>query len=277
MTALPITDEIIAAVAQIVDDANSDGKYREPTHSDIEFYVKRCRLEGADPKLQGQTVGKEKRVRATLSWALDNNPEAGSRLIEQLLAKVRAVGGFREASQNFVGSEAIRNAAAAFDSEGFYLSLDGEIRPKVLDSLRGAEMTSALTAYARRAQKGVQDAALLAGTGKDLLEATAAHVLQTKTGSYPTHTNFQGLLGQAFIALDLAVPEMPPQPGEPATKEVERLLFQTACAVNRLRNREGTGHGRPWLPKLSQAEARVAVELVGCIAGYLLERLQERR
>ncbi len=273
--ALPITDTIIAAIAKLVDDSKTGGEYREPTHSDIEFYVNRCGLTSADPKAQGQTVGKAKRVRAILSWAHDNNPNAGSKLIEQLLAKVRASGGFRDQSSNFVGSEAIENAIAAFDMEGFDLSKDGDIRPKILESLKGRDLTQALGAYARRAQKGVEDAALLSGTGKDLLEATAAHILQTKYGSYPNGANFQGLLGQAYIALGLAVPEQSPQPGESPTKALERAMFETACAINRLRNKQGTGHGRPWLPTLSKTEATAAIEMVGSIASYLLSKLNE--
>lgn len=275
--ALPITDTIIAAVAQLVDDSKSGGEYRESTHSDIEFYVGRTGLTSADPKSQGQIVGKAKRVRAVLSWAIDNNPEAGSKLIEQLLSKVRAAGGFRSESQNFVGSEAIQNAIVAFNTEGYDLSKDGDIRPKVLESLRGRELTQALEAYARRAQKGVQDAALLSGTGKDLLEATAAHILQTKWGSYPSNANFQGLLGQAYVALGLAVPEQDPQPGESPTKALERAMFQTACAINHLRNKQGTGHGRPWLPTLTNADAQAAIEMVGCIASFLLSKLNESR
>lgn len=37
--ALPINDTIVAAVAQIIDDSKSNGQYRDPTHSDIDFYV----------------------------------------------------------------------------------------------------------------------------------------------------------------------------------------------------------------------------------------------
>ena len=67
---VPLSDSIIIAVARLVDDAQAD-KSREPTHSDLEFQFNRARLIQADPKSQGQTVGKAKRVRAVLSWALD--------------------------------------------------------------------------------------------------------------------------------------------------------------------------------------------------------------
>ncbi|QJR28217.1 abortive infection family protein [Limnobacter profundi] len=272
---LPITETIIAAIAQLVDDSKSNGEYREPSHSDIGFYVERTQLTEADPKANGQSVGKAKRVRAILSWAIDNNSLAGSKLIELLMSKVRASGGFRQQSVNFVGNEAIDNAIAAFSTEGFELARDGEIRPRVLENLRGKDLTDALRAYSRRAQKGAHDAALLSGTGKDLLEATAAHVIQVKYGAYPMGANFQGLLGQAYMALGLTVPEQPPQPGEPPIKALERSLFQSACAINKLRNKEGTGHGRPWLPSLSLTEATAAIELVGTISGFLLARLDE--
>lgn len=50
------------------------------------------------------------------------------------------------------------------------------------------------------------------------MEATAAHVLQTINGGYPGGANFHSLLGMASVALDLAVPELPAQPGEPPVK-----------------------------------------------------------
>jgi hypothetical protein len=64
----------------------------------------------ADPKALGQTVGKAKRVRAILSTALDAAPDKGELLTAALIALVRAKGGFRETSPNFVGKEAIVDA-----------------------------------------------------------------------------------------------------------------------------------------------------------------------
>ena len=37
--ALPINDKIVAAVAQLIDYSKSNGQYRDPTHSDIDFCV----------------------------------------------------------------------------------------------------------------------------------------------------------------------------------------------------------------------------------------------
>lgn len=271
---LPITDTVIAAIAQLIDDSKSSGEHRDPTHSDIDFYVKKVDLVASDPRQQGQTVGKAKRLRAILHAALVDNANAGSMLIGLILSKVRACGGFREGSPNFVGADAIANAQAIFDAEGFLLAADGSIGPKVLSALQGRELTSALRAYADRAQKGMHDAALVVGTGKDLMEATASHVLRTINGSHPANMNFQGLLGMAFVALDLVVPESTVQSGESPVKGLERGLFQAAIAVNRLRNKEGTGHGRPWLSSLKDDEAKASIELVGLVSAYLLSKLQ---
>ncbi|XCY74239.1 abortive infection family protein [Pseudomonas sp. CBR-F] len=276
MTSIPITDTIAHALAQLVDDSGNNGSYREPSHSDIEFQVNAAGLSAHDPKQQGQTIGKAKRVRAVLYSAMEMHPDVGARFAAGLLSKVRACGGFREASENFVGIEAIANVRDALNAEGFNLAEDGSVSPKVLTSLVGAELTDALRAYAIRAQKGAEDAALIAGTGKDLIEATSAHVLESIRGSYPAGANFQSLLGMAFIALDLAVPEIPEQTGEPAVRAMERGLFVAALGVNRVRNKQGTGHGRPWVPTLSKEEAKAAIEVVGTISAYLLAKLAKR-
>lgn len=276
MSLVPVTDTIAHALMQLVDDSNNNGVYREPSHADIKFHVNQAGLAEYDPKQQGQQIGKAKRVRAVLYATMDSNPTAASHFASGLLAKVRACGGFREASNNFVGREAIDNAKAAFEAEGFFLTNDGMLSPKVLSSLRGVELTDALATYARRAQKGAEDAALITGTGKDLMEATAAHVLETLQGRYPSGANFQALLGMAFVALDLAVPEMPEQAGEQAVKLMERGLFLSALGVNRVRNKQGSGHGRPWLPTLAHEEAKAAIEVVGTVSAYLLSKLCKR-
>lgn len=264
----PLTDSVIVAIARLVGDAQTET--REPSHSDIEFQIGRARLAQGDPKAQGQLVGKAKRVRGTLNWALENNPQAGEVLIENLIALVRGCGGFRPASPNYVGEHVIADAVAAFGAEGYELTLDGELRPVVLNGLTGAALSAALQSYVRRAKRGVADAALVTGTGKDLLEATAAHILVERNGSYP-QTNFQGLLGQAFVAIGMVTPQHPIVPGEPPQKKIERAMFDLACGVNSLRNKVGTGHGRPWLPNVTDAEARNAIEFMGVIAEWMLD------
>jgi hypothetical protein len=72
-----------------------------------------------------------------------------------------------------------------------------------------------LRQYAQRAIRGSQDAALVAGTGKDLLEAVAAYSLLATYGSYDEHSNFPTLLGQAFTALTLQRQQAQRTPAKP--------------------------------------------------------------
>lgn len=270
----PINDAIIVAVSGLVDDAQTDR--REPSHSDIEFEISRAGLTQGDPKSQGQTVGKAKRVRATLSWALEHAPDEAEVLVAGLVSLIRAKGGFREGSPNYVGADPITEASNAFAEEGYLLSSEGGLQPTGIDTLSGIQLTDALETYVRRARRGSEDAALLVGTGKDLLEATAAHVITERYGFYPQQANFPTLLGQAFTALNFATPQTPSQQGEPPQVKLQRALYEAACSVNALRNKQGTGHGRPWLPTVSDAEARAAVQIIGIVAGFLLSEHKAR-
>lgn len=268
---LPLNDAIAVAISKMVDD--SKGDTRKPSHSDIEWEFKRTGVLSADPQQIGKSVGKAKRVRAVLTWAIDNNIDCGERLVFLLISLVKSVGGFRVSSSNYIGSEAIENLKSAFRTEGYVLSSDGSINKVLLENVSSLEQQKALLAYAKRAIKGAEDAALLVGTSKDLLEAVAKFILKQKWGSYSSGDNFQMLLGQAFTCLDLATPHNPPQPNEPAQKGVERALYVLACSINKLRNKEGTGHGRPFLPTVTDSEAKVAIEAMGLISEYLLSKL----
>jgi abortive infection Abi-like protein len=250
----PLNDGILFALARVVDDGQQEVK-REPSHSDIAFCIAKWKLGAGDPNTQGQTVGKAKRVRGVLNWAIECDFEGGRGFVDQLTALVRSSGGFREGSPNYVGEDPISGLREALASEGFVLTSDGELRPQVLDTLSGAELTKALEAYVRRAQKGAGDAALLAGTSKDLVEATAAHVLlELQNNSNPPH-NFPTLLGQAFIALGLKTSAHKAESGETPQHRLQRALYDAACAINTLRNKQGTGHGRPWLPSVTERGA----------------------
>ena len=271
----PLTDAVLVAVSKLVDDAQAES-YREPSHSEIQTQIDRAGLSHCDPLQQGQTLGKAKRVRAVLNWAIENDMTSGGRFVFGLIGHIRGCGGFRPESPNFVGEEAIATAAGAFASEGYQLATDGVLTPRILDGLSGSELTAALEAYVRRAKHGVLDAALLTGTSKDLLEATAGHVVATIQGEAAVSVrSFPTLLASAFVALSMSLPN----DGKDATplNRLDRSLFDAACAINTLRNKEGTGHGRPWISSVAGNDARTAIETMGVVAERMLDKLREYR
>ena len=268
----PLSDAIITVMARLVDDGQDEVK-RQPTHSELEAEFRRSGVLDGDPNQgSGRPVGKAKRVRGVLSWALENNPSRGERLVYLLMAMIRAKGGFRPTSSNFVGEEAVRDARDVFREEGYDLGGDGTLLPFLLDGLSGAELTRALRTYVRRAKRGANDAALVTGTGKDLVEATAKHVLADRFGHEGGMTNFPTLLGQAFVAVGLAFEWAE---GGPAHQRVEAALFELACAANMLRNKEGIGHGRPFPSHVTEKQSRAAIESMGLVAELLLNALEE--
>lgn len=57
MKSVPFNEPILIAVAKLIDDSLLDIK-REPSHSEIDFLFTKVKLEHADPKAQGRSVGK---------------------------------------------------------------------------------------------------------------------------------------------------------------------------------------------------------------------------
>ncbi|WP_240378030.1 abortive infection family protein [Bacillus piscicola] len=273
MKKLPLNDEIAVAISQVVDDALV--VTRKPSHADLDNIILRNKLDKGDPKLNGQNtnVGKAKRVNAVLNWALEYNQENGETFVSSLLSLIRGHGGFREDSPNFVGHESIRNLRSSLKAEGIVLSSDGMVTPILLDNLTDLEMEEALMGYTRRAKKGASDAALLTGTSKDLLEAVAAHVITRMLGEYK-QSNFPTLLGLAFHLLGLSTPKT--KGDNEVTSRFENSMYELGCSVNNLRNKQGTGHGRPFLPTITDTEARAAIESMGLISEFLLNKLKEK-
>jgi hypothetical protein len=109
------------------------------------------------------------------------------------------------------------------------------------------------------------------------LEATAGHVLRELWPSTNPPQNFPALLGMAFVALELKTPADKLVNGEPPQHRLHRALYEAACAINTLRNKEGTGHGRPWPSSVTPGEARDAIQVIGTVAAILLRCLKEKK
>ncbi|MFZ3385189.1 MAG: abortive infection family protein [Candidatus Methanoperedens sp.] len=276
MNKIPLDDSIAYAIAKLVDDAQVER--RDPSHSDILFEIQKAGLEKFDPNKPGQSpVGKMKRVRTVLASSFEDYAEKAEKFAYGLLSSIRANGGFRKESPNYVGDDETKNLASLLKPKGILLGEDGSITPLILDGLSEDEYTEAISNYISRAKKGIEDSALIVGTSKDLMEAVAAHIIVEKFGTYSTTSNFPTLLGQAFYALGMATSQDKKIAGEHPRKEIERNLYDLACYINRLRNKQGTGHGRPWIPDLSDDEAKEAIQLIGLISDKMFRKLKESK
>ena len=75
----------------------------------------------------------------------------------------------------------------------------------------------------------------------------------------------------------MATPEKASAQGEHQRCRLERSLYETACSISNLRNKQGTGHGRPWVPDLRAAEAKAALEFIGTISELMLDNLERKK
>ena len=251
------------------------------SHDDLSLAFERVRLGNFDPGRQdasGAPIGKQRRARAVLTHAADEAPLAGGELVLYLLQRLAGCGCFRAGSRGLIPAELVENAKAPLRAAGYELHADGVATPIVLESLSGERLSDALRAYVDRARHGAADAALVAGTGKDLLEATARHVLVESVGSYNPHMPFAGTLLAAYRALGIAIDDskvMAALEGlsDSPVQRVNEALLLVGLAVNRLRNAEGIGHGRPQPVDLETHTAITSAEATGLVAGFLLDRL----
>lgn len=254
--------------------------FDSPSHDQLDRAFARAGLVKGDPRKPGNdTIGKSKRVREVFTYAADNDPKAGLSLALHLVALCRAKDGFHIGSASCPGPEKVEALRRSFRSLGYDLDSTGALRLLVVDNLSGTELTEALQSYVRRANASPEDAPLQVGNGKDLDEATARHVLEQKIGSYSQNGNFPYTLAQAFyqVGLEPAHPDTARTLDADPHKAVQQCLYQLACAVNKLRNEIGTGHGRPSpssrTAPLTPAEARLVARATALVSGMLLDNL----
>lgn len=263
-----LCEELVSVLPAFV--ANIRGRSIGPTKTQI---LQMCIRAGLP---QPEDAGKEMLVRMVLSNAIDEYPQAGERFVRLLVVAARAVGCFRPEDDNYAGADAIRRLRAVFDREGWVLESDGQLQPKVLDSLEGRELTDALQALVRRARRGAGDAELVIGTSKNLEEAVARHVLTQVTGGYSPTMDFVSTLYMAFDRLDLATPKTTEKLDEDPYRELLLAIYFIGRAVNRLRNDRGDGHGRPTPPVATALEAQLTSLGAALVSELLLTALEAR-
>lgn len=254
---------------------------RGPSHDELDRLLRRAGFDIARVgarRVDGELVGKMKRLRDAFGYALDNSPEKGWQLCLNFVPALKAAGRFREGTDDYVGDAIITAAREAFSSVGYELDLEGNLRPRLIENLGSLEANTVLMTYVRRAQRGAADAALVTGTSKDLLEATARHVLLRRVGEYRPKDDFPTTAFEAFYALGLQpAPSLLSQLANDPHAAVEQCLYLLANAVNRLRNMEGTGHGRPAPPSLTEREGRLTIQAMGLVSQFLLDKLAEKQ
>jgi len=253
---------------------NVRGRSMGPSKTAIIALCKRC---GLPPPDRADDLGKEALVRAIIADALDTEPAKAERFVERLVQQLRALGGFNPASDNYPGTESVKQLRAAFRRVGWDLMSDGTLLPIDFESLETAlERRGYLRTYVLRARRGVDDPEVVIGTSKCLEEAVARQVLDELTDGYDQSTNIQQTLYLAFDRLGLASPATQQRLDPDPYREMQIAIQLLARAVARLRNDRGDGHGRPTPPVATALEGRLSALAAALIGELMLTVLEDQ-
>lgn len=257
-----------------------DGEDRSlpPSHDELTAAFTQHGLIEGDPARPGAApVGKTKRVRAVLRHSSEHAPDRGLELALALLELLQVHGRFEADGPDYAGERRIEALRRALEGFGYALDSAGSAHLAVIENLHGTARTTALERYINRINLNPDDAPLLLGTSKDLAEATARHVAVQRRGDYAVRDHFALTLYSAFSEVGLHTATSPDAGkglSDDPTERVDQCLFLLAEAINKLRNQQGTGHGRPHEPSIEWARARAVARGSAVVAGAMLDALR---
>jgi hypothetical protein len=118
----------------------------------------------------------------------------------------------------------------------------------------------------------VDDLQLVVGTCKDLAESVAKVVLAARGVTTATNEDFPKLMTQAQAVLDR-------QPGKGLAsgaqiRDVAQGALKIINNLPNLRNRFGTGHGRPLIPEVAEEVVLLSVDMTMMWTRWALRRLR---
>ena len=271
----PVSDEIASTLAAFVSGGG-------PTHSNLTQVFERTGYGSAAPynsRSTNQQLNKVDRVRLTIQAAIED-PTRAHELIEGLLSEYRACSLFNTMEdQQKEGKrlERYRLAKQAFMRSGWELTESGEIFPAGVISLVATEGRPAINEQLERLRRGLDDPALMLGIAKEMLESTAKYVCKAFSVPYRMNTSFDELWHLARERLGI-LPEQVEQ-SQPGAKELREILqssWSIARMTNKLRNDEGTGHGRTLTTAIGPSVAHFVVREACNVVQLVLETLDSQ-
>ena len=271
----PVSNEISAALGAFVSGGHG------PTHTQLTRVFNQTGYGSAAPYNSyspNQQPNKETRVQLTIQAAI-NDPERSRELIDGLLSEYRTSGFFNtmeDMQDEKKRLEKYQSAKQAFMRSGWELTKSGKIFLEGT-SLVATEGRPAINKQLDRLRSGSDDPALMLGTAKEMLESTAKHVCEAFGAPYHDNMQFDKLWHLARERLSI-LPEQVNlnQPGAEELREILQSSWSIARMTNKLRNAEGTGHGRTLTTAISPSVAHFVVREACNVVQLVLETLDSQ-
>lgn len=257
----PINGEVVAALTVFVRGGSG------PSHSSLTSALLAAGIVGLTPYSSGSFDSLSKVDRITeAACKVWQQSTRGRRLVEEILSIYRVAGIFGDPNLQME----VASLRSALLQRGWALDTDGR-----LDRLGDIDLEvgdrQALNDQLNRLRHNTEDAGLLLGTAKELLESVGKFVLE-ENGRLPDRrinmpevmTVSMELLGIMPVQVDASTE------GGKQLRKVYQAVRTVVDAINELRNDHGTGHGRTLPSGVSVEAARFMIRQATMVAEMML-------
>ena len=257
----PVNSEVVAALCAFVRGGAG------PSHSSLTSAFMAAGLTGLTTYVPGSMENPNKVDRITdAGRAVWRRSSAGRRLLEELLSVYRVNGIFTNPDLEMEIS-ALRSALR---QQGWGLNAEGRLEPLGEIHLEVGDRR-ALNDQLNRLRRNTEDAGLLLGTAKELLESVGKFVLEEGNRLPDRRIDFPEVMVLSMEQLGV----MPKQvdastEGGKQIRKVYQAVRTVIDAINELRNDHGTGHGRTLPTGVSVDAARFMIRQATMVAEMLL-------
>ena len=260
--------DVAAAFADIF------GAESPPTHSDMDIAFRRAGVSSPQGTAL-QSIPKKRRIMI----AFEQAELAGERAIEALiralttaLATQRVFETQRPSTQKMV--DELRRQLARL---GWGLDETGTLTSVAAVAVQ-AGGRDALEQQLKRLRNSGDDVSLMLGAAKDAFEAAAKFVLDERQETYQADESLEALVNRAMKLAGIST--RPADVTDEASKALAALnqtVPKIAEAVRKVRNDQGSGHGRTALATVGPAEAAYVRDLTHSVVNFLLAEHSARR
>jgi len=212
-----------------------------PSHSGLDTIFGKLAIDSPETDPQGRNINKVKRLRAAFDKADARGEETTISLVKEIVEEMRFKGVF--ASTDEQTREMIGALRVSLERAGGRLTDHGRLEPLTLGPAIEAGGRQTVDRLQSRLRDPSLDPGAILGTSKDLLEATAKHLLKEYSPDTPAG-DMPGVVGQAMRAAGLSsIPREIDSTNAKAVAVLRQQVLRTADAVTSTRNTAGDGHG----------------------------------
>lgn len=251
------------------------GTESPPTHADMDVAFRRARVSSpqSPPGTGINSISKARRINNAFDAAEDAQING---LIRALTMSLMTKGVFSRATHSPDLQQMLAELRRSLAHVGWELSETGTLAPLgIIDVQAGGR--EALELQLKRLRNSGDDISLMLGAAKDSLEAAAKFVLEERQQSYQADESLEALVNRAMKLAGISTrPADVTSEASKALATLNQSVPKIAEAVRKVRNDQGSGHGRTVVATMSKPEATFIRDLTLSVVNFLLAEHSSR-